>query len=141
MATPQARTRTNYFAVNDKLAFSQMVNILITGDDDKARLMENSQGEVGFCCNDYVYGLRASTDPDASYDAMETAMVQRIQQLIEPGHACIISCISWENLRTVESFALVITRDDVKTLDMNNLSLDTARAMLSDDKYSPGMVC
>lgn len=141
MATPEGRTRTNYFAVTDKEAFERLVDALSTGGDDEARMIENSRGEVGFICNDIIFGIKPKK-PERNvddYDAMEQEMVKQIQALLVPGHACILTEVSWEKLITVNGVALVITKDNVNVLDMRECALKMAQKMLDNPKYYPNM--
>lgn len=145
MAVSVTKTRTNYFAVKDKEAFAKLVNNLVTDGNDKAKLVENSQGEVGFVCSDSVYGLKLPTDPDdedeRDYDAMESEMVKQIQALIKSGHACIITDITYENLRFLNGTAMIITQDKFEVLNLRNLALERARDMLDISNYEPDMDC
>lgn len=144
MATAMAKTRTNYFAVTDKEAFRTLVNNLVTSEGESVTMMENKDGEVGFCVSDTIYGLRPKNhgEDDGSSDDLDTdvlgkEMVRQIRDLLSPGHACIITEIGWENLRSVTAYAYIITKDDSHLLDLWELACEKAGGMLGNPKYSP----
>lgn len=74
------------------------------------------------------------------YEVMWDELVKRVQELLEPGHACIITDIGWEKLRYVSAGAVVITADSWNSLSLNDLALETARKALGDPKYSPKII-
>lgn len=142
MSVSVTKTRTNYFAVKDKKAFAKLVNNLVTDDNDKACLMENSRGEVGFYCSDSVYGLRLcdnDNNDDKDYDAMESEMVKQIQALLESGHACIITDITYENLMFLNGTTMIITQNKMEILNLRHLALEKAKEMLDISNYEPDM--
>lgn len=203
MANTVTKTRTNYFAVKDKKAFAKMVDALVS-DDGKVQMNENNSGEVMFCADGAILGIKDSDiDMDSmreklcneimergmtfitnhlgisreecrnmsedlvkeSLDAkigelsrenllkeldeydlyvwepdeMETAMIKKIQDLIEPGHACIMTDVWYEKLRSVGGSSLIITSDKVEVVNLNEISLDIARKLLDNEEYDTDM--
>lgn len=141
MSATQGRTRTNYFAVTDKEAFREMITQLTTSEGEPVAMMENHTGsQVAFCCEDLIIGLKNTDSAEEEYeDELETRMIHRIQELLVPGHACIISDICWDNLRTVNGGALIITKDNYQGFNMNDFALNLAKNMLGDQNYCPSM--
>lgn len=84
---------------------------------------------------DYYIGL-----PDPEPDEMETEMIRQIQSLIAPGHACIITDVSYENLKCLNGGVLVITQDSSETHTLDEIALRTARTMVGNVNYTPDMV-
>lgn len=82
----------------------------------------------------YYIGL-----PDPEPDEMETEMIHQIQSLIAPGHACIITDVSYENLKCLNGAVLVITQDKYQTKTLDDIGLQMARDMLDMSNYSPDM--
>lgn len=142
MSTTVTKTRTNYFDVKDKKAFEELVNNMVT-NDGKAFMFENSRGEVGFAADGEIFGMNPKDMENPGLnpepDELETEMIHQIQALIKPGQACIITSISYENLKYITGSAYVITKYHSAVLDLNNAALEMARTMLNDDTYSPDM--
>lgn len=147
MAELVGKTRTNYFKVKDRDAFARLVQNLIADNGENVFLITNKNEEVGFCADGIVYGVKQPNDgsnpdydgDDIDYDAMQYDMVKQIQELLAPGHACIISNISYDNLRSINGTALVITEDGMTTISMQKQALIIARSMLCNSEYNPDM--
>lgn len=196
MAEPQSKTRTNYFMVNDREKFSDLLCRLVTDEDTQVTMMQH-EDMVGFCCHAAVYGVKpigisdkeaellkkrlfmdsmdvicdfvgtdvSSWDKDAidsamdetiaqmpveeldsyisryisssdEYEVMWDEFVKQIQGLLEPGHACIITSVAWENLRTVMADATVITKEACDILSLGDLALEKAREALNNSEYT-----
>lgn len=203
MANTVTKTRTNYFAVKDKEAFAKMVDVLVS-NDGKVQMNENSNGEVRFCADGAILGIKdPGIDMDVARkqlhdgimergtstithhlgisreecrnmsddqikegldakisewsreklleeldeydlcecepDEMETAMIKKIQELIAPGHACIMTDVWYEKLRSVGGSSLIITSDKVEVVNLNEISLAMARKMLDNKDYDTDM--
>lgn len=79
-------------------------------------------------------------DKEFEPDELESEMVRQIQALIAPGHACIMTEISWENLRSLDGTSLIITQEGVDVVDLAETAVNVARAILGDETYSPDMI-
>lgn len=136
MANYCGKTRTNYFEVNDKKAFKEFVESLLS-DGGKVEYMENKDGLTGFCCDGVIYGRKSDKTGLEKYADMKKKMVEKIQGFLRPGYACIITELGWEAFRCLEAVSVVITKKGVKMLNLNELSLATARALLQNQDQNP----
>lgn len=98
MANYCGKTRTNYFEVNDKKAFKEFVESLLS-DGGKVEYMENKDGLTGFCCDGVIYGRKSDKTGLEKYADMKKKMVEKIQGFLRPGYACIITELGWEAFR------------------------------------------
>lgn len=140
MATEVTKTRTNYFGVKDKKAFEDMVDRMYT-NDGKPFLFENSRGEVGFAADGNLFGMipEGVSPGDLDPDVMETEMIHAIQSVIKPGHACIITDISYNSLKCLNGCLLVITEKKAESVTLDSVGLQMARELLGDPDYEPDM--
>lgn len=74
MATPQGKTRTNYFKVNDGNKFISLLERMVTDSGDAVNMMQNDKGEVGFCCNAVIYGVKPEGITDKQIETIKKGL-------------------------------------------------------------------
>lgn len=128
-------TRTNYFRVTDKEAFRDLVSTLRT-DKHPAVFMER-EGCVGFYADSAVRGIEyEEAIPESDYwDLIKENMVARIQELLYPGEACIITDISHDKFMSINATSLIITERDSKHINLLAHAVDTAAEMIGIPYY------
>lgn len=140
MANYYGFTRTNYFAVKDEEAFRKAI-ASCRAAEDKIQIFEdhvNGQKVFGFGCYSQLSGIPATededdceTDVDAFYDAL--------QQILEDGHAVIITEVGYEKLRYLVGDCTIITSKGIHFVSLRDTALSKARELLGNAKYDPKM--
>lgn len=98
------------------------------------------------CCNrrtDCVNPLNKSEDCDEDCpcepDYEQDAFIKAIQEIIEPNDAMIITTTGNEKLCYLTAYAIIVTKDAVKSVDLNGMSLKTAQEMLGNADWETEM--
>ena len=136
MANYCAATRTNYFRVKDEEKFRDIVHACVAEDELKIFERAEPTGDrlFGLGCEGTISGVEDSEDddyPDYSYDAFTSAL----QEVIPEGEAIIIMEARHEKLRYVVGYASVITKTEIKSVDMERDAIKLARGMLNNPDF------
>lgn len=163
MSEYYSRCRTNYFAVNDEQRFRDAINRC--SSDKPIEIYESTIDGVrqfAFGCPGKISGIAPINDPavtdgcckpggydgDCSgCDGMEDcyndhdndlpAFYEALQNVVADGHAIIITEVGYEKMCCVVGEAVVITKHDQRSIDLETQSLSVARQMLGRRHYSP----
>lgn len=152
MSRPVSCTRTNYFSVKDEDAFRAIVTDMLsdTGETPTVFTRRNVDDQFGvhdqfgFCVEGELYGTLTDEakeamaedpawpdgHPDEACDMDE--MIARLQDVIAPGDACIVTCTGHESTCSLWGTATVITSDGVSVVDVNEAAVAAARNMLGN---------
>ena len=136
MANYYATIRTNYFAVTDEAKFREITDSC--NSEDKLHVFESNDGsgKFGFGCYGNIYGIPAGEDDDENdlnsfYDALQAVMAV--------GDVIIITEIGYEKLRYLIACCTIITKDDIRGIDLRNKAIDLARDMLKNPDFTTEM--
>lgn len=143
MANYYAATRTNYFRVKDADEFREFMSH-VYGTEDRIELWEKKDMEdqlvFGFGTNSSIAGFRdcsSDMDEDEANDECDyDAFVEKLQTFVADDDAIIIFESGHEKLRYVTGTALVITSDCYGYLDIADLAVKHAAAMLKDPQWN-----
>lgn len=142
MADYYASTRTNYFAVTDEAKFRQLMDKCV-GNEDSVDIFEKTDVSTGikmfgFGCQSTISGLPIGDDEDADdYDLND--LYEALQELIVEGDAVIITEIGYEKLRYLAGISVIITRSEIRVINLRDKALEEARGMLGDPYYDTQM--
>ncbi len=93
---------------------------------------EKCNAESCETCGDYY-----ECDIDGDYDAF----LKELQQIIDPGDAFIMTTISYENMKYLQSYAEIITAKSIRSLTLSSLALAKAREELGDKDWHTVYEC
>ena len=143
MANYYASTRTNYFRVKDADEFRAFMSH-VYGTEDRIDLWEekDTEGRIvfGFGTNGSIAGFddcSSESDEDEADDECDyDAFVEKLQTFVADDDAIIIFESGHEKLRYVTGTALVITRDCCDYLDIADLAVKHAAALLKNPQWN-----
>lgn len=143
MANYCCTIRTNYFHVKDEAAFRALME-RVYGSEDSVDLWERPDAEgnivFGFGCYGGIAGLRnAQEDSKEAEDLDDTAydeFIDGLQKCVADNDAIIILEVGNEKLSYVIGSATIITSKDVHGLDITNLAVSEAAAILNTPAYT-----
>lgn len=117
-------TKTNYFGITDRQAFNAL--IARTDAEDTIEVLErlDEPSKVALACRGCIYGLK----DDDSWDA--SGFTSGLQNLLAPGDAIILQEVGPEGIRCVWGMAIIITRDAIEYLNLDEVAFGAARNML-----------
>lgn len=133
-------TRTNYFAVKDEEAFRKAI-ASCRAAEDKIQIFEghaSGQKVFGFGCYSQLSGIPTAEDEDDCETDMD-AFYDALQQILEDGHAVIITEVGYEKLRYLVGDCTIITPSKISFFNLRDTALAKARELLGDAKYVPKM--
>jgi len=127
--------RTNYFTVNNESKFHEIISSCFA--EDKIMIFK-SEDKFGFGCRGSIYGISRDenddcTEPDA--DGFHAAL----QEIIPEDDAIIITEIGYEKLRYFVASSIIITKTQIRSVDLRDKALDIAREMLANQSFSTQM--
>lgn len=153
MANYYGMTRTNYFHVKDVDRFREIINKTATADVIGEELtiwppQKADDGTLLFSFGGYTSILGFEVLPDGvteeeynnnpydydveyDYDAFAAAL----QEVVVPGDAIIIQEIGNEKLRYLVGDITIITSDDIRYMNIRDLSINLARKMLGNNNW------
>jgi hypothetical protein len=137
MAQYTAWTRTNYFAVTDEDKFREIMAACVSSEEDELTIIESkeSPNKVGFLCGGTILGIRDGEDSDdGEYD--DTAFHAAIQSVLADGDAIIITEVGHELMRYLYGHVTVITKHDIKAVNLYSKGIELARTMLNNPEFT-----
>lgn len=142
MANYISFTRSNYFRVTDPEAFKKIINCVIT-DEDSLELWERTENGMtyyAFGAYSSICGLRheaEDADNDGEFEA--EAVYEALSKVVAPDDAIIITEIGYEKLRYLTAYAVVITREKTKLVELRETSIDVACSLLGNPNFDTRM--
>lgn len=135
MANYYGFTRTNYFHVTDEDKFRTIMNS-VYGDGLEIWTQKDNNDVTMF-----AFGADSALDykvPNTEeYDVEQ--LYEALQEIIVDDEAIIITEVGHEKLRYLVADAIVITTNDVRVCDLNEISVAVAGEMLQNVNYKPQM--
>lgn len=141
MANYVSRARTNYFDVNNRKAFNEFIERIITEGTVKIyepKDKKPTDHRVGF---GVVSGIIGFYDgpldvSEADREASETTTVEdELQKLIADDDAAIIFESGYEGMRYLTGYATVITKNDIRCLSIEDLAIEQAQLLLKNPDW------
>ena len=136
MANYYATIRTNYFGVSDESKFRDILELCCAEDTIHLFEYEDSTSKFGFGCNGTIYGLVTGED-DTGFDL--DAFYKALQELVAEGDAIIITEVGFEKLRYLIGCCTVITKNDIRFVNVQDKAIELARSMLQDNNFTTQM--
>lgn len=142
MANYESCSRTNYFRVTDETRYAELFSHLV-GDDYISDFTKIVDGITlhGFGCESYIQAIPMDEDPaevedwDDDFDGFLT----ELQKILPDDEAFIYTECGHERLRYLTGFSIVVTKSEIKSVDIRSGAIDLARKMLSDDNFNTQM--
>ena len=149
MADYYCKTRTNYFTVTDLEKFKQIM-ASCKGTDEIEIIDNEEQNEnmkFGFYCDGNIQGLpeRENDDEDINdFDDIDCeynydAFCDALQQIIPENDAVIITEIGFEKMCYLTGYCTVITRNDIKFINLDREAVKLAAIMLKNPDFTTQM--
>ena len=138
MANYCAVIRTNYFSVTDETRFREIMASCV-GDEEDTEVFESEDGsdKFGFGCFGTISGIPEDTDDPDSADL--GAFYDALQSVLAEGDAIIITEIGYEKLRYLIGVCTVITKRDIRYIDVRQKAVELAMEMLGDNGFTTQM--
>lgn len=144
MANYICTSRTNYFHVTDEEKYKELFDGLVGGDDvvhDFTKVGLDGTLVHGFGSYGDVFWRQPKAEgedreededePDYSLDNFIT----ELRKILPEGEAFIYMSTGYEKLRYVGGWGWVVTRNNVKLVDLNDTLLKAAREMIGDNSF------
>jgi len=140
MANYNAFTRSNYFKVTDVERMKELVASCACGEDE-LQLFERDDGDdgktFGFGCYGSISGLEVpGEDPDENPEYEFDPFAAELQKILCDGDAIIITEIGYEKLRYLVGYSIIITKTEIRTVDIRTESLDAVKEMLGNPDFT-----
>jgi hypothetical protein len=140
MANYNAFTRSNYFKVTDEERIKELVASCACGED-KLRLFVRDESDgrktFGFGCHDSISGLEVpSEDPDEYQEYDFDLFAKELQKILLDGDAIIITEIGYEKLRYLIGYSTLITKTEIRCVDIYDESLRVVKEMLGNPDFA-----
>jgi len=152
MANYEAKTRTNNFSVTDVDKFYQLMEMCVGNECPVEVFMEKSTDDdstmFGFYCNGSILGLPATTEDtepeDLDYESCDDEydhdlFCKFLQQLVTEDTAIIITEIGSEKFCYFVGVCTIITKSEIRVVDVQAVALIEARKMLGNPEYTTNM--
>lgn len=137
-------SRTNYFRVTDEERFKEIMSYAFTSNGEEIELFSdtNANGETiwGFAAYGSIDGYRNffTGDVDSDFDMDFDSFTKDLQEILADDDVIIIQEAGHEGLRYVTAIAWVISKTEVRTLDLADLIMLTCGEMSGVDERKVG---
>lgn len=139
MANYMAQTRTNYFHVTSKEAFDEFAEHLVATEDE-VKIFEGSDSEGNPTYGFYAYSpisYRADLEDEDWYDDIsDDDFIEAAQKIIAKDDALILTEIGHEKMRYLVGYALVVTQNGHRWINLSNASVQAARELLNNNEFT-----
>lgn len=144
MANYYGMTRTNYFRVNNPEDLKKLIGRVVSDEGD-IELWEDKDenGNRVFAFGGYssIIGIcpvdnNNDDGEDEDFEGAEYDLfIKELQKLIVDGDAIIITEVGHEKLRYLTAYSMIITKNDVQSIDLDRQSTRKASEMLDNPEY------
>lgn len=142
MANYYGATRTNYFSVTDLEAFKHLISECMTTDGLSLTFM-SEEDKVGFYVESSLFGIPMEPETDDQEDgfaedcrgASLDLFHEKLQALVAPGDAIIITEVGREKMRYLVGDVTVITRSEVRYMNLRDSAIAMAQDMLGNPSF------
>ena len=156
MANYSGCTRTNYFRVTDIEKYNKIVNSILCSEDSIHKFEIEEDGVrlsgcgayddiSGVCdcehCQEVELGNAEYDENECEYEIDFDKMCELLQGVVHPEDAIIITSVGNEKLRYVGGCSTIITKEEIKHVDLWSSSIESAREILKNDKYNTSYSC
>ena len=139
MANYYSKCRTNYFAVTDAEKFTDIMKHL-SGEGEVAFYEHDTdKGKYMFYCERNLIGYIADPDVDYCSDEATGIMIEELQKILPDGEAIILTEAGSEKMCYILCLATIITKSEIKHVNLASIALATAREMLKDPDFTTEM--
>ena len=142
MANYYATSRTNYFKVTDEEKYNELFKNLV-GDEGEVYDFTKTKNGVTL----HAFGSYSSIDyrvpndeddfDDCNYNFDQ--FLTELQKILPSDEAFIYMEAGNEKLRYIEGFSVVVTKDNIESIDIRNEALKVAKRLLNDEKFETQM--
>ena len=138
MANYYETCRTNYFRVIDEGRYQALFNSL-TAEDEIHDFTATRDGVIWHAFGSYSFITFAYIDTDGEEEYDMGLFYDELQDILPDGEAFILMGAGYEKLRYVTGYATVVTKDNIKTVNIKNEALKIARDLLKDPDWKTQM--
>lgn len=131
MANYYEMTRTNYFKITDSDKFKEICEEIISESGVDFDVTEKDGKLYGCISSESIIILN---DEDESVD-MES-FYKKLQTVLEEDDAIIFTSIGHEKLRYLVGMIIVITKDDIQYINLEDKAMELARTMLKNPEWN-----
>lgn len=146
MANYYGYTRTNHFSVTDPEKLKDIVDRIRWSEGDSPFFSEEN-GKYCFGAYDTIIGLSIKKDraaqavdaEDDAYDEDEERDVDKVydalQEIVAADDAIIITEVGYEKLRYLTAYSIIITKNDIASVDLGETAVQRAADILGNPNY------
>lgn len=143
MANYNAFTRTNYFRVTDESKYAELFSHIVGCEDSVDDFTRTVDGVVqhGFGCYGCIQAIPMDENPEdvEEWDYDFDGFLKELQKILPDDEAFIFTEVGYENLRYLTGYSIVVTKNDIKSIDIHSDSIMLARKMLNDETFTTQM--
>lgn len=143
MANYCATSRTNYFRVIDEEKYAKLFANLV-GDEDEVHDFTKVENGVtlhafgSYGSVDYISPLQNGDDSD-DYDYDFDEFLAELQKILPEDEAFIYIECGNEKLRYITGLSVVVTKNQIKSIDIRSGAVNLAREMLKNRNFQTKM--
>ena len=131
MANYYEMTRTNYFKITDSDKFKEICEE-ITSESGVEFDVTEKDGKLYGCIS--CESIIMLNDEDESVDV--ESFYKKLQTVLEEDDAIIFTSIGHEKLRYLVGMIIVITKDDIQYINLEDKAMELARTMLKNPEWN-----
>lgn len=137
MANYTAVCRTNYFRVTDEKKFERLLSCLSGTEDRIYNFTKIMDGAVYHALGTYgPITYQDSLDKDEYAEDDFDYFLYQIQKILPDNEALIYMESGYEKLRYVTGVCIVVTKNDIRSVNLQDEAIKMARNMLKDDSFT-----
>ena len=135
MANYYGTTRTNYFGVTDPARLQEIMDKVVADEDAVELYTREVDGitKYGFGCYSTISGYENDDEADDPYDY--DTFVEDLQKILAPDDAIVITEIGSEKLRYLCAFSLIITKEQMCSVDHLHAVGEKLCELMGDDGF------
>lgn len=143
MANYYSNTRTNYFRVTDETKYAELFSHLV-GDDDYIEDFTKTEDGItlhGFGCQGVIQAIPMDEDPEVAeeWDDDFDGFLKELQKILPDNEAFILTVVGHEKLCYLVGYSIIVTGNNIKSIDINEGAIELARTMLNDGTFTTQM--
>ena len=131
MANYYEMTRTNYFKITDSDKFKEICEEITSESGVEFDVTEKDGKLYGCISSESIIMLN---DEDESVDV--ESFYKKLQTVLEEDDAIIFTSIGHEKLRYLVGMIIVITKDDIQYINLEDKAMELARTMLKNPEWN-----
>ena len=133
-----AACRTNWFRVTDPERLRRIIARAETLQGNPIMLWKSKDKQqrdvYAFGCYGTIDVYEYDTDDDDDYEY--SSFIADLSEILPDDEAIVISEIENEKLQYLVAYTIVVTKYEIRTVDLFNTSVQEAEEMLCDTKYA-----